>query len=459
MSSFRKKHLLPAVAVMGIASFVLTGCVDGEATTTDDAQGGTSENSALYQAALDKATEIVGGEEIGGTVTLMGTWGGEERERFLSTLAPFEEATGVTIDFTGTEDYESIQQSSIAGGTPIDVVAAGNLGTVLEYAGEEAVDLNTLVGEDTLSESYAQGFLDSTTVDGGNYGIWTMVDNYMIWYNPNNYDGPTGDDVTWDQLSDYTTELSDSGTAPWCMGLSAGASTGWPGAYFLMNLLLKQSGPEFMTALSNGEASWDSPEVRSAFALFEEVVASEETVLGGPSGVITTDPGAASAGMYSDPQQCSLEHWGTFTASIILASDPTLEAGTDLDFMKMPTIDPAYASSQGYGGTVMTAFSDRPEVAAFMKYEASVEAASLVAATGNWTGANQNISADSYPNEILGRVSSDLLGASDLVPFPLALTPSSVTSAIYASVAEFVQDPSTLDASLTTIDAAVAATN
>lgn len=441
------------IAAFAAASLLLTACAD--TAEGEDTGAASTLPAALTDAATQKATEITDGEEIGGTVTMIGTLGGAERERYLATLAPFEEATGVTVEYTGTEDYEALIQSGIESRNPIDIAQAGNTGIVSKYAGTgDILDLNEMIGAADLTEAFAPSFLESTTYDGANYGLWTMVDNYEIWYNAADYDGPTGTDVTWDQLTEWSTVKSESGTAPWCMGLSAGPSTGWPGAYFVLNILLKQAGPDFVQALGKGEASWDSPEVRAAFDTFQEVVGSDKTVFGGPDGAITTDPGAAGAGMYTDPQQCSLMHWGTFTASIILSSDPSLEPKTDLDFMPMPTIDPAYADVQGYGGTVVSAFSDRPEVVALMKYLASVESSNLIAATGNWTGTNSGIDSTAYPNEILSDVSTELLGGSELVPFPIAVAPASVTSAVYRTVSEFVQDPSTLDANLVAIDAA-----
>ena len=460
MSSFfrSRRAAVPVIAAFAATALLLTACADtGEETSSSSA---AILPAALTDAALAKATEIAGDADLGGTVTMIGTLGGGERERYLATLAPFEEATGVTIEYTGTEDYEALIQSGIESGNPIDIAQAGNTGIVSKYAGSgDILDLNELVGADELAANFAPSFLESTTTDGANYGLWTMADNYEIWYNAADYDGPTGTETTWSELTDWTTAQSEAGIAPWCMGLSAGPSTGWPGAYFVLNILLKQAGPDFVTALGKGEASWDSPEVRTAFDTFGEVVASDATVFGGPDGVITTDPGAAGTGMYTDPQQCSLMHWGTFTASIILASDPGIEPITDLDFMPMPSIDPAYANVQGYGGTVVSAFSDRPEVVALVKYLASVESSNLIASTGNWTGTNSNIDSSAYPNEILAKVSTELLNGSDLVPFPIAVTPSTVTSAVYKSVAEFVQDPSSLDKNLAAADAAQTAAN
>jgi len=456
MSTLKPRRTLSAAAVILSVAMLATGCADD--------QGGSSASPSLglslTTAAFNKAKEIAGDQKLTGSITFISTLGGDERNRYLATLKPFEEATGVKIEYTGSEDYQALVQSSIDAGKPIDVVQAGNTSIVRKYAGSgKMVDLNKLVGKDQLASAFNPSMLASTTKDGANYGLWSMLSNYEIWYNPASYSGPKGTDVTWDQLSAWTDEQSKSGHAPWCMGLSAGASTGWPGAYFVLNILLKQAGTDFVAALGRGQASWDSPEVRAAFATFAKVVASDKTVAGGPSGVITTDPGEAGLGMYADPSQCSLMHWGTFTASILQAAEPKAEPVKGLDFMPMPTINPAYAKAEGYGGNVMSAFSDRPEVAALMKYLASVEESNLIAATGNWTGTNVKTNNSDYPNELLGKILKEILEGTDLVPFPTAVAPAAVNSALYKAVSEFVQKPSSLDANLAAVQTAAKASS
>jgi alpha-glucoside transport system substrate-binding protein len=440
--------VIPAFAGLGLASLVLAGCAD--VATEGDAPAESSIFSAeLIAAAEERATAIVDGEELDGTtVTVIGTWGGAERDNFLASLAPFEDATGITVEFTGTEDKEAIIQTNIDAGTPIDV-AVGTPGALATYVESgDVYDLNELVGSDVLAENFPEGFLSSTTFDGGNYGVWTMVDNYMLWYNPNTYDGPTGTEVTWDELESWAAETSASGTAPWCMGLSSGATTGWPAAYMTQHLLIKQAGSEFVSGLAAGTESWDSPEVRAAFDLLSGVVGSEETVFGGPAGILSTDPGAASPNMYTDPANCLIEHWGTWTASIILGSDPTFEPIEDVNFLPIPAVTEEFADTEGYSGNVMSAFSDRPEVAAFMAYISSAEHANLIAATGNWIPANSGVDSSVFPSELMANVSTQILGKESLVLFPLDAVSPEMYAQFNKTAAEFVQDPATLDANL-----------
>src|SRR5439155_12362135 len=45
---------------------------------------------------------------IGGAVSVIGSWGGSEQESFLAMVKPFEDQTGVTVEYEGTRDLNAI---------------------------------------------------------------------------------------------------------------------------------------------------------------------------------------------------------------------------------------------------------------------------------------------------------------------------------------------------------------
>jgi len=47
-------------------------------------------------------------ERLGGTVSVLAVWGGEELESFRAMLQPFEERTGVTVEYEGTRDLNAV---------------------------------------------------------------------------------------------------------------------------------------------------------------------------------------------------------------------------------------------------------------------------------------------------------------------------------------------------------------
>ncbi|MBT0770141.1 extracellular solute-binding protein [Kineosporia sp. J2-2] len=452
----RRRTTTVTGAVFAAVSLTLAGCADTGSSTTGSAASGT-DLPADYLSAAKTFSEALntGGEKLGGTVTVVGTLSGAEKERLLSTFAPFEEATGIKVDYTGTEDYATVVQSGVDSGNPVDVMTVTSLAMVKQYAESgDLKDVGEIVGEDTLKKNFGQGLIDAASVDDKTYGIYMSMDNFMVWYNPDTYDGPT--DGTWDDLTKWTDEQASSGTAPWCLGLSAGASTGWPGAFMVLNQLVKSAGPDVANGLATGETKWTDPEVKAAFQTVGDLIQKDGSVYGGASAALSTEQGAAGNGMYTDPQQCSLFEWGTYGAATLIAGNSEVKAGENLDFMPIPASNEKYADTEAYTGTVVSAFSDRPEVKAFLKYMASDEEQTLIAATGNYVAPNSNVPTEAYPNELLKRISTDML-SKDLTPLPSSTIDTSVRSTLYTAFSNFVQDPTTLDADLKTIDDAQAA--
>ncbi|GLY08132.1 MULTISPECIES: extracellular solute-binding protein [Actinoplanes] len=454
----RRRTAIAAGAAFTALTLTLAGCADAgtEGTGSGSAAAAPTLPAAYLEAAKTFATGLTtGGAEIGGTVTVIGTLAGTEKERLLSTFAPFEEATGVKINYTGTEDYTTVIQAGVDSGNPPDVMTVSSLAMVRHYAEQGALkDLDTLVGTSTLTKNFNQGLVDATTVGGKPYALYMSLDNFMVWYNPQKYDGPT--DGTWSDLSAWTEKKAASGSSPWCLGLSAGASTGWPGAFMVLNQIVKSAGPDVANGLATGATKWSDPQVKAAFQTVGDLIQKDGMVYGGASGALSTEQGSAGNGMYTDPQQCSLFEWGTYGAATLISGNATVKAGENLDFMPIPASNPQFANTEAYTGTVVAAFSDRPEVKAFLQYMASTEEQTLIAATGNYVAPATGVPADAYPNDVLRKVSTEML-SKDLTPLPSATIDTSVRSTLYTAFANFVQDPSTLDAGLKTIDDAQAA--
>jgi len=457
MSGFRRRAVLvSATAAIGALSLVLTGCADtGSAGASSSSSTKSSLPAALVAAGTKEAKAISGGKKIGGTVKVVGTLTGQEKSDFLAALQPFEDVTGITVDYTGTEAYTTLVQTGVDSGNPPDVINLGNLAMVQKYASEgKLVSIDKAVGKSTMSANFDSGLLDSTSYKGTNYGIWTQLDTYGIWYNAKTYSGPTTG--SWADLTKWTTKEAAAGTTPWCIGLSSGATTGWPGAYMILNNLLKESGPGVVNALSDGTGTWDSPEVKAAFESFGDIATSSKMVAGGGAGALSADQATSGNGMFANPQKCSLMDWGEWSGSSLLSADSKLKAVKDVNYFSVPYGNKAYANDEGITGTFTSAFTDTPAVRAYLKYVASVPAQNLTAATGNWIAASKGVSATSYPNELFKSMAKNIIATKHLTTLPVTVIDPTVKSALYTAVANYVQDPSTLDTGLKAIDAAQA---
>jgi alpha-glucoside transport system substrate-binding protein len=434
---------------LSVAALLLAAC----ASNTETPAASIDEDA--LSTAEEAALEAAGGERIGGEVTVVGVNGGVEGEIIEATFQPFEEATGIDVVYQGTSDANTVVQTGVAAGNPPDVFNAANAGALPGYAQAGAlVPLDDLFDRAELEEQFGTALLESATVDGSLYGIWNEVDNFMLWYNADTYEGPDSPE-SWDEVVEWSTAeaQAEGGPAPWCMGLESGAASGVPGAHFISNLILRAYGPEVVAQLAAGELPFTSPEVEDGFRMFGEIATQPEMVEGGPTGVLATRTVDAGNGLFSDPQRCQLLGWGNYAAGLITAANPTVTPGENLDFFRYPAIEADYANSEMVSGHVMYAFNDTPQVRAFMRYYASPEAQALLASSGQWVVGNRDVPLDTYPNEISRRAAEQYLDSEEVVLAPVSQLPAPIVLEFYRSVVAYVQDPSSLDSVLATLEA------
>src|SRR5256885_16884266 len=70
--------------------------------------------------------------KLGGTVNVLATWGGDEQESFLAMVRPFEEQTGVKVQYEATRDLNAVLTTRVQGGNPPDVAGLPGPGQMAE---------------------------------------------------------------------------------------------------------------------------------------------------------------------------------------------------------------------------------------------------------------------------------------------------------------------------------------
>ena len=90
-----------------------------------------------------------------GTVSVIGTWGGAEQEAFLQMVAPFEEETGIKVEYTGTRDINAVLTTGVASGILPDLAGLPGPGQMAEFAQrgalvplDDVIDIDDLQGRD-----------------------------------------------------------------------------------------------------------------------------------------------------------------------------------------------------------------------------------------------------------------------------------------------------------------------
>jgi len=70
----------------------------------------------------------------GKTVSVIGTWGGDEQSAFLKMVEPWEQRTGAKVKYTGTRDINTVLTTGVASGVLPDLAGLPGPGQMAEYA-------------------------------------------------------------------------------------------------------------------------------------------------------------------------------------------------------------------------------------------------------------------------------------------------------------------------------------
>ena len=360
------------------------------------------------------------------SVTVMGVWTGAEADAFTKMVAPFEEETGIKVEFTGTRDLPAILTTRVEAGNPPDISVMPNPGQMIEFAKDgKLVPLATFMDREKLLSDYSQAWLDLGSYDGKLYSIFISADlKSMVWYNPKAF-AAAGYQVpsTWDELMELSDKMIADGNTPWCIGVESGAASGWPGTDWIEDILLRIAPPETYDAWVSHEIPWTDEKIVEAFEIFGQIVLNEEYVYGGPKAVLTINFADSPDALFTDPPNAYLHRQATFIKSFMLEHFPDLVPGEDFDFFPFPPIKEEFGTPALGAADMLAMFNDTPEARAFMEYIASAQAQEIWVGELGKLAPNQKVDPMVYPDDItrkaakfLGEASVFRFDGSDLMP-------------------------------------------
>ncbi|MFQ6066714.1 MAG: ABC transporter substrate-binding protein [bacterium] len=360
------------------------------------------------------------------TVTVLGVWGGGERDAFMKMLEPFEVATGIKVEFTGTRDLPAVLTTRVAAGNPPDISALPNPGQMQEFAKIGAlVDLAKFMNMSKLRDEYAQTWIDLGSYQKTVYAIFISADlKSLVWYNPKAF-ADAGYQIpgTWEELMALSDKIAAQGRTPWSIGLESGAASGWPGTDWIEDIMLRIATPEVYDQWVNHEISWTDPTVKRAWELFGQIARNEKYVYGGSAGALTTNFGEAPNALFTTPPGAYMHRQATFIKSFILKYNPDLRPGVDFSFFPFPSIDPQYGIPALGAADMFAVFKDTPEAQALMRYLATAGAQAIWVAELGKLSANRKVNPNAYPDDLTRKAAEILAGAqtfrfdgSDLMP-------------------------------------------
>jgi alpha-glucoside transport system substrate-binding protein len=453
MSKFVKLALLLTAILgvfgVGIASAQPAGCPEG----TWDA--------ATMSAEL---TAACAGELAGTVVTMTGPFTDADEIKFNEAIAPFEEWTGIDIQYTGSKEFEAAIRAAVEGGAVTDIVDFPQPGLLRDFVqGGYVIDVNTFLNADHLSANYIQSWLDMATISGPDgdimAGVWNRINGKsLVWYpiaawEEAGYTIPQ----TWDELIALNAQIVADGSSPWCVGIESGAATGWAATDWMEEIMLRTTSLEnydnwTVPADPANRLLFTSPEVTNAANVLGELWFTENNVFGGRETIASTFFGDAPLPMFDEPAGCYMHKQGNFITSFF--PEGTV-AGEDYGVFYLPPIDEAYGRPFLVAGDIYSMFNDRPEVRAVMDYFSRGESVRGWLATGGALSPHQDAPLEWYGVELERNIAALIAEATSVRFDGSDLQPGAVgAGSFWKGMTDWISGTVDLETALAEIDAA-----
>ncbi len=353
----------------------------------------------------------------GKSVTLFGPWLGPDKELVENTMAYFEEATGIDVQYSGSDSFEQqIVIDTQAGSAPnVAVFPQPGLASDLASKGFLAP-----LGKDTadwVRDNYGAGqsWVDLGTFknkDGAEelFGFFYKVDvKSLVWYVPDNFED-AGYEVpeTMEDLKALTEQIVADGGTPWCIGLGSGGATGWPGTDWVEDMMLRTQPPEVYDQWVRNEIPFDDPRVVAAIDEFGWF-ANNDTFVDAPGAVAASDFRDSPKGLFASPPACYMHRQASFIPSFFPEGT---EMGVDADFFYFPAYEGKDLGSPVLGaGTVFAITNDSPEARALMEFLKTPIAHEVWMAQSGFLTPHKGVNVEAYGDDTLKGLGEILLGA------------------------------------------------
>ncbi len=366
------------------------------------------------EPATVEAPASLEGQEI----EILGPWGGLEQDALMKVIAPFEEKTGIKINYTGTRDV-ALVMSRVRAGNPPDFYISPLPSVTSEFAKENyLVALDSFMDMDQLKAAYASDWLSLASTNDHLYGIFGPVSiKSLVWYSPSQFKAkgytiPT----TWDEMIALSDKIAADGATPWSIAMGSGDATGWPGTDWVEDIMLRTVGTEVYDQWVNHEIPWTDPRVKKAWEIFGQIGLNEKYVFGGASGELSVDFGDGGDAVYTNPPNAYMHRMALFLYDYVRKHFPDLKPETDLDFFMLPSIDPQLGVPALSAGEMLIMFNDKPANREFMNYWSGVDAQKEIVVSFGRLSANSQVPMDVYNDPLLQKA-AEFLTKADAVRF------------------------------------------
>lgn len=373
------------------------------------------------------------GDFTGQTVTIAGPWEGNDEVLVNSVIDCFETATGATVNYSGSGEFEQLIVTDIRSGSAPNIAVFPQPGLAADLAAEGGlVPLGSGLA-DWMKANYGAG---QSWVDLGTYAnkdgskeffafAYKVDVKSLVWFKPENFED-AGYEIpaTMEDLMALSDKIIADGGTPWCLGIESGGATGWTATDWMEDIMLRTTTPENYDAWVKNELPFNSPEVKKAMDVFGSIAKNDAQVAGGSGAVASTFFGDSPKGLFTTPPQCFMHRQASFIPSFFPNKGAELDNG-EADFFYLPP----FASMADLGrpvlgaGTVWAMAKESEATKAFFQFLTKPVAHEIWMKQTGFLTPHKGVDASAYANdslrkmgEILATADTFRFDASDLMP-------------------------------------------
>jgi alpha-glucoside transport system substrate-binding protein len=388
-------------------------------------------------AALLAGSAACSGTPAYDTVTIMVPWSGTEFSTFYAIVRQFEaQNPSIRVEFQATRAQSEQLDQAVGAGHPPDLAVLPSIGTVNEYI-HPANGETGLARLDSIKPSdFVEPFRGLMTLDGGVYVVPVKADvKSLIWYDPARIAPPPTSSAG---LSTLSAQHPD----PWCLGLSSGATSGWPGADAIADVLLQNYPTSAYTGWLSGATAWSGAELKGAWSTWGAYIQNSNR------SAALTEPFGNAASDLTSGSGCSIAH-GALTT---MGFSSSLVPGKDYDFVSPASPTPLQVSADFLG---MFA-TNNPGAEKLLDYlvRPTTQEAWVRSPGADAFSAEVGVGPTVYRTSVQQRIAALLQPAAHrTLCFSIAdaMEPD-LAAAFYQAVTNYVSDPQSLDKILAELD-------
>ncbi|QXT38641.1 ABC transporter substrate-binding protein [Gymnodinialimonas ceratoperidinii] len=372
----------------------------------------------------------------GQELTITGPWTGADAELVNSVIDYFESATGATVQYSGSDNFEQDIVIATQAGSAPNIAVFPQPGLMTDLASRGALTPLAPETADWVRDNYAAGdsWVSLGTAAGPEgeealYGFFYKVDlKSLVWYSPEAFE-EAGYDVpeTMEELLALNDQIVADGETPWCIGLGSGGATGWPATDWVEDLMLRTQSPEVYDAWVSNEMPFDAPEVVNAIETFGTFARNEDYVNGGVEAVASTDFRESPLGLFSFPPECYMHRQASFIPTFF-------PEDAEADFFYFPAYEGEDLGSPVLGAGTLFGITDDSEAAqAFMAFLQTEISHEVWMAQSGFLTPHQGVNAELFGSDTLRQMNEILLDATTFRFDASDLMPSEIGQGIFWS--------------------------